>query len=107
MTSVGRSVTSVLIAGGRALTEPLAHAHVRRLWAAQFTSELGDWAARLALGVLVFQRTQSAAVVGLVTAASMLGWFGPGQLLVSLTERFPRRRVMVTADLIRSIVFGL
>jgi MFS family permease len=77
------------------------------LWAAQFTSELGDWAARLALGVLVFQRTQSAAVVGLVTAASMLGWFGPGQLLVSLTERFPRRRVMVTADLIRSIVFGL
>jgi predicted MFS family arabinose efflux permease len=97
----------VLIGRGRALTEPLAHAHVRRLWAAQFTSELGDWAARLALGLLVFQRTQSAAVVGLVTAASMLGWFGPGQLLTSLTERFPRRRVMVTADLVRVVVFGL
>jgi predicted MFS family arabinose efflux permease len=46
-------------------------------------------------------------VVGLVTAASMLGWFGPGQLLVSLTERFPRRRVMVAADLVRLVVFGL
>jgi predicted MFS family arabinose efflux permease len=104
---VKRSVTSVLIGRGRALTEPLAHPHVRRLWAAQFTSEMGDWAARLALGVLVFQRTQSAAVVGLVTAASMLGWFGPGQVLASLTERFPRRRVMVAADLVRAVVFGL
>jgi predicted MFS family arabinose efflux permease len=104
---VGRNVTSVLIARVRALKEPLAHPVVRRLWAAQFTSELGDWAARLALGVLVFQRTHSPAVVGLVTAASMLGWFGPGQLLVSLTERFPRRRVMITADLVRLGAFGL
>jgi predicted MFS family arabinose efflux permease len=89
------------------MTEPLAHPDVRRLWAAQLTGELGDWAARLALGVLVYQRTHSPALVGLVTAASMVGWFGPGQLLVSLTERFSRRRVMIAADLVRLVVFGL
>lgn len=92
---------------GRALAEPLAHPHVRRLWAAQVTSELGDWAARLALGVLVYQRAHSPALVGLVTAASMLGWFGPGQLLVSLTERFSRRRVMIAADLVRLVIFAV
>jgi predicted MFS family arabinose efflux permease len=95
------------MARGRALGEPLAHPDVRRLWAAQLTSELGDWAARLALGVLIYQRTHSASLVGLVTAASMVGWFGPGQLLVSVTERFSRRSVMVAADLVRLMAFAI
>lgn len=107
MTNVGRSVTAAVTGRARALTGPLHHPAVRRLWAAQLCSELGDWAARLALGVLVFERTHSPALVGLVTAASMVGWFGPGQLLVSLTERFSRRRVMVAADLVRLGAFGL
>jgi predicted MFS family arabinose efflux permease len=37
----------------------------------------------------------------------MLGWFGPGQLLVSVTERFARRRVMLVADLVRAMAFLL
>jgi MFS family permease len=107
MTDVIRSVTSALVGRGRALAEPLGHPDVRRLWAAQLTSEAGDWAARLALGVLVYQRTHSPALVGALTAASMLGWFGPGQLLASATERFPRRQVMLAADLVRVVLFGL
>jgi predicted MFS family arabinose efflux permease len=102
-----RTVSAGLAGRGRALAEPLRHPDVRRLWLAQLTSELGDWAARLALGVLLFQRTHSPTAVGLVTAASMLGWFGPGQLLVSVTERFARRHVMLTADLVRATAFLL
>jgi MFS family permease len=107
MSDVIRSVIAGLAGRSRDLAEPLAHPAVRRLWAAQLTSELGDWAARLALGVLVFQRTASPTAVALVTAASMLGWFGPGQLLVSVTERFSRRQVMLAADLVRAAAFLL
>lgn len=97
----------VLAVGGKAaaLAEPLRNGPIRRLWAAQLTSEVGDWAARLALAVLVLERTHSPALVGLVTAASMVGWFGPGQLLTSLCERWPRRRVMLAADVVRGAAF--
>jgi hypothetical protein len=105
--AVIRSVTAGAANRLRALSKPLRHGDVRRLWAAQLTSELGDWAARLAIGVLIFQRTQSPTAVGIAVAASMLGWFGPGQVLVSLTERFPRRQVMVTADLVRVAAYLL
>jgi MFS family permease len=74
---------------------------------AQVLSELGDWAARIALAVLVFDRTKSSALTGLVTAASLLPWLGPGQLLATLGDRFPRRSVMVATDLARAILFGL
>jgi hypothetical protein len=56
MTAVIRSVTSALAGRGRALAEPLAHPDVRRLWAAQLTSEAGDWAARLVAGVRAYLR---------------------------------------------------
>lgn len=102
-----RSVPEAAVGRVWALAEPLRQRDVRRLWAAQLTSELGDWAARLAVGVLVYQRTHSPAAVGLAVAASLIGWFGPGQLLVSMTERFSRRRVMVTADLVRGAAFLL
>ncbi len=77
----------------------------RRLWASQLISEIGDWSARLVLSVLVYVRTGSAATTGLVTTASLVPWLGPGQLLTSLSERWPRRRVMVVADLARAAAF--
>jgi len=77
----------------------------RRLWASQLISEVGDWSARLVLSVLVYARTGSAAMTGLVTTASLVPWLGPGQLLTSLSERWPRRRVMVVADLARAAAF--
>jgi hypothetical protein len=40
-------------------------------------------------------------MTGLVTTASLVPWLGPGQLLTSLSERWPRRRIMVVADLER------
>ena len=77
----------------------------RRLWVSQLISEVGDWSARLVLSVVVYARTGSAATTGLVTTASLVPWLGPGQLLTSLSERWPRRRVMVVADLARAVAF--
>lgn len=95
--------------GGRVLQlgRPLSVPAFRRLWAAQLVSEVGDWSARLALSVLLYVRTGSPALTGLVTTASLLPWLGPGQLLTSLTERWSRRRVMVAADLVRVAAFAV
>ena len=91
----------------RALAAPLRSAVFRRFWAAGVITELGDWAARLALTVLVFAESGSATVTGLVTAVGLLAWVGPGQLLATLGDRFARRTVMVCCDLLRALVFAV
>jgi MFS family permease len=83
----------------------LGYRDFRLVWGAQIFSELGDWAARVALGVLVFDRTGSKVATAAVTAVSMLPWLGLGQALASLGDRFPKRRVMVVADLVRAGAF--
>ena len=47
--------------------------HFRRLWLADMVSLLGDWAGRLALAVLVLERTGSPAWAAAVTAVSLAG----------------------------------
>ncbi len=80
---------------------------MRLVWASQLLSELGDWAARVALAILVERRTGSAALTGLVTAVSVLPWAGIGWIIASFVDRFPRRSVMVVADLARGLLFGV
>ena len=87
------------------LLRALAFRDFRLVWAAQVLSELGDWAARVALAVLVYERTGSKVAAATVTAAGLLPWLGLGQALASLGDRFPRRRVMVVADVVRAAAF--
>ena len=91
----------------RALVAPLRNPVFRRFWAAGVLTELGDWAARLALTVLVYAQSGSATVTGLVTAVGLLAWVGPGQLLATLGDRFARRTIMVACDLLRALVFAV
>lgn len=72
---------------------------------AQVLSELGDYAARLALSMLVYERTGSASLATVTLAMSLLPWVGPGQLLATLADRFGRRVVMVTCDLVRAATY--
>ena len=88
-----------------AVVRPLRVRELRTLWLAQLTSELGDWASRIALAVLVFDRTHSALATGLVTTASLLPYALVGPLTAAIADRHPRRRVMVGADLLRGAVF--
>ena len=89
----------------RDVVSPLRVRDYRTLWVAQVLSELGDWAARLALAVLVLDRTGSATLTGLAVGVSLVAWLGPGQLVAGAVDRFSRRGVMVGADLVRGAAF--
>lgn len=89
------------------LVKPLGLRDYRLLWVAQVASELGDWATRLALMLLVYHRTHSAALSAAVVTVSLLPWVGLGQALTTAVDHLPRRTVMVCADLGRAVVFGV
>lgn len=89
-----------------ALVSPLGLPEFRRLWAADMISLLGDWAGRLALTVLVLERTGSPAWAAAVTAVSLAGFVGIGQVLATLADRFGRISVMLIADLVRAGLFA-
>ncbi|MFF8915056.1 MFS transporter [Streptomyces sp. NPDC015032] len=79
----------------------------RTLWAAYAQSILGDQLARVALSLLVFERTDSpgwtAGTYALTTLPALLS----GVLLSGLADRFPRRTVMIGCDLVRAVLVGL
>ena len=82
----------------RELVSPLANHAYRRVWGARLLSEFGDWAARLALSLLVLERTGSAGLTGAIVGMTFLPWLGLGQYLATFGDRFDRRTVMVVAD---------
>lgn len=90
-----------------ALTAPLVDRSIRRLWYARLVSEAGDWAARIALALLVFGRTGSPLAATAVTAVSLLPHLGIGQLLGTLGDRYPHRTVMVVSDVVRGVLYLL
>ncbi len=89
----------------RSLASPLAVREFRLIWLAELASTVGDWASRLALSVVVLERTDSATVMSLVVGASLVAWIGPGQLLSQVADRYGRRAVMVGSDLLRAAMF--
>ncbi|GAA0646249.1 MFS transporter [Kutzneria viridogrisea] len=79
----------------------------RRLWLAEALSQAGDQLARVALAVLVFQRTDSALLTALTYALSFVPTLVGGALLGGLADRYPRRLVMVGCDLVRAVLVGV
>lgn len=79
-----------------------AVAEFRAVWAAGGLSMAGDQLARVALVVLVYGNTHSAALTGLTFALTLVPSFVGGVFLSGLADRLPRRRVMLTADLLRA-----
>jgi MFS family permease len=79
----------------------------RALWLAQLLSLAGDQLARLAMTVLVYDRTHSALWTAATYAVTFLPWVVGGLALSGLADRFPRREVMVICDLARLILVCL
>lgn len=79
-----------------------------RIWAGQTVSEIGSMLTGVAAAVFVFVETGNALWLGLLTAAASLPFLLVG-LSASLIDRYPRRAVMIAADLIAAIgpVFAL
>jgi MFS family permease len=79
----------------------------RALWAAELLSVTGDQLAKVALAVLVFDRTHSPAWTALTYAMTMLPSLLSGVLLTGLADRFPRRAVLIVCDLARALLVAV
>ena len=76
----------------------------RALWLAQLLSVAGDQLARVAITVLVYDRTRSALLTALTYALTYLPWIVGGLALSGLADRLPRRKVMIACDLARMVL---
>jgi predicted MFS family arabinose efflux permease len=76
------------------------------LYGAETQSIVGDQLARVALSVLVFDRTHSASATILTYAATYLPAIFGGALLARVGDRLSRQFVMVGCDIIRAGLFA-
>lgn len=86
--------------------QALANPEFRALWLADGLSVAGDQFARVALSVIVYSRTQSAAATAVVYAMTFLPTLVGGVVLGGLADRWPRRRVMVSCDIFRALLLA-
>src|SRR5438045_9244249 len=81
----------------------LGVAEFRALFAAQLVSVTGDQLARVALSILVYDRTNSPGWAALTYALTFLPDLVGGPLLSGLADRYPPRTVMAAADVLRAV----
>ncbi|RFU19925.1 MFS transporter [Geodermatophilus marinus] len=67
-------------------------------------STIGDELARVALTVLVYQRTSSPLLAAITFGISYLPWLLGGPLLSTLADRLPRHRVLIASDVLRALL---
>jgi MFS family permease len=94
------------MSGRYGFRDVLAVAEFRALWSAEVISVCGDQLARVALSVLVYERTSSVALTALTYALTFVSALLGGAVLSGLADRFPRRTVLITADLVRAVLAG-
>ena len=88
-------------------TAVLAVREFRALWFAEAQSIFGDQLAKVALTILVYDRTGSALWAALVYALTFLSALAGGLGLSQLADRFPRRQLMVTCTAAQAVLVGL
>ncbi|WP_410599793.1 MFS transporter [Amycolatopsis sp. lyj-90] len=83
---------------------PLRNREFRALWVAELLSIGGDQVARVALSLLVFKETSSAALTALTYAMTFIPSVLGGFLLSGLADRYPRRAILVITDVARAVL---
>ncbi|MDX6266425.1 MAG: hypothetical protein QOD70_1165, partial [Frankiales bacterium] len=73
----------------------------------QALSIFGDQVARIALAVLVFERTGSALAASATYGVAFISYMVAGPMLSTLADRYPRRTIMVAADVGRAVVVAV
>ncbi len=76
----------------------------RLLWNAQIVSEIGDWLYSIAIYSLLFELTGSARSVATALVLQVLPQLFVGPTAGVVNDRMSRKRVMILADLGRSVV---
>jgi predicted MFS family arabinose efflux permease len=84
--------------------EVFAVREFRPLFGTYTLSTIGDELARVALTVLVYQRTDSPLLSALTFALSFLPWAVGGPVLATVADRFPRHRVLIASDVARAVL---
>jgi MFS family permease len=79
----------------------------RPLFGTYTLSTVGDELARVALTVLVYQRTDSPLLSAITFALSFLPWAVGGPVLATLADRLPRHRVLIASDVARAVLVAL
>lgn len=82
----------------------LRNGEFRALIGAEVLSLFGDQLARVALSILVLDRTHSALLSALTYAATFLPWLVAGPLLGVFADTRDRRDIMVLCDLVRALL---
>ena len=86
---------------------PFAVLHRRAfvyIWSAQLVSTIGDALTSLAAGIIVYRLTGSALSVGLMLMATAVPALVFGLIAGVVVDRYDRKRIMITADLLRAAV---
>jgi MFS family permease len=99
-------VREELVQSAVAVGSVVRNRDLRRVELALAGSELGDWAWVIALAVFAYD-SGGATAVGLVGLLRILPAAFAAPFASVLADRFPRRRVMVSADIGRAIVLGV
>ena len=86
--------------------EVFAVREFRPLFGTFLLSTAGDELARVALTVLVYQRTESPLLSALTFAIGHLPWLLGGPLLATFADRLPRHRVLISADAARAVLLA-
>lgn len=76
------------------------------MYLAETQSDLGDQIARVALSVLVYQRTGSTVLTALTYALTFLPAILGGALLSGIADRYSRKWVMVSVDTLRAALIA-
>lgn len=86
------------------MNKALSNPTYRALFTAQVIALLGTGLMTIALGLLAYDMAGDAAgaVLGTALFIKMITYVGLSPVLAALTERLPRKRVLIAADLIRA-----
>jgi predicted MFS family arabinose efflux permease len=92
---------------GEALVPARLGTRFRWLLASSWVSNLGDGIAIAAGPLLVASQTHDPLLVALATLLQQLPWLLFGLIAGALADRLDRRALVITADLMRTVVLGL
>src|SRR5256714_13863592 len=76
----------------------------RTLWLGQVVSQMGDWFDTIAVYTIALQLTGSSRSVALIMVARFLPSVVMGPLSGVVADRFSRRSIMITSDILRALV---
>ncbi|WP_232329540.1 MFS transporter [Nocardia violaceofusca] len=92
--------------GGPEVLEVLRHDRFRRLFTAQVVALVGTGLLTVALGLAAYDLagTDAGAVLGTALAIKMVAYVFVAPVISALTDRVPRRVLLVSADVVRLVV---